>query len=436
VARSLLAGGDAVTAVDDHPTPAAEEAACRLGLALRATPAGAELESTLAACDLVVTSPGLPVNHPLLLAAAERAVPVWSEIELAGELATAAGGPLIAAITGTNGKTTVTTMAASILDASGIKSVAAGNIGLPLVDAVAMDVDVVVAEVSSFQLQFIHRFHPAVSCWLNFADDHLDWHPTVSHYRAAKARIWANQGPGDTAVINADDQAVVASSSTIPAGVAVTTFSTSVPADYMLEAARLVRADGVSLVDLTDLPRAFPHDIVDALAAAAVAVAAGANPAGCREGLASWQPLPHRVSFVVESDGVAWYDDSKATTPASVLAAVAAFPSVVLIAGGRNKGLDLGALTATVPPVRAVVAIGEAAPDVERTFRPLVEVRTASSMTAAVEEAGRLAAPGDTVLLSPGCASFDWYRSYTERGDDFVRIVKETAGKRGNRADS
>jgi UDP-N-acetylmuramoylalanine--D-glutamate ligase len=142
------------------------------------------------------------------------------------------------------------------------------------------------------------------------------------------------------------------------------------------------------------------------------------------------------VSFVVESDRVAWYDDSKATTPASVLAAVAAFPSVVLIAGGRNKGLDLSVLTGTVPPVRAVVAIGEAAPDIERTFRPLVAVRTASSMAAAVEEAERLAAPGDTVLLSPGCASFDWYRSYTERGDDFVAIVKETVGKRGNRAGS
>jgi UDP-N-acetylmuramoylalanine--D-glutamate ligase len=436
VARSLMAAGDAVTAVDDRPSPAAEDAARGLGLTLRTTPEGADLESMLATCDLLVTSPGLPAHHPIFRAAAERDVPVWSEVELAGELARTAGGPAIAAITGTNGKTTVTTMATAILDASGIKSVAAGNIGLPLVDAVSMDVDVVVAEVSSFQLQFIHRFHPAVSCWLNFADDHLDWHPTVAHYRAAKASIWANQGPGDTAVINADDQMVVASSSSIPAGVRVTTFSSTGPADYMLEAARLVRADGVALVDLTDLPRAFPHDISDALAAAAVAVAAGASPTGCRDGLAAWQPLPHRVSFVVESEGVAWYDDSKATTPASVLAAVAAFPSVVLIAGGRNKGLDLSVLARTVPPVRAVVAIGEAAPDIERTFGTLVAVRAVSSMADAVDEAGRLAAPGDTVLLSPGCASFDWYRSYTERGDDFVRIVNEIVGKRGNRADN
>jgi UDP-N-acetylmuramoylalanine--D-glutamate ligase len=386
--------------------------------------------------DLVVTSPGLAVDHPLFEAASDRDVPVWSEIELAGELARTSDGPAIAAITGTNGKTTVTTMAAAILDASGIKSVAAGNIGLPLVDAVTMDVDVVVAEVSSFQLQFIHRFHPAVSCWLNFAEDHLDWHPTVEHYRAAKARIWGNQGQGDTAVVNADDAMVLASSSSIPEGVAVARFSTSGPADYMLERARLVRADGVVLADLADLPRAFPHDISDALAAAAVGLAAGASPTGCRDGLAAWQPLPHRVSFVVERDEVGWYDDSKATTPASVLAAVTAFASVVLIAGGRNKGLDLSGLARAVPPVRAVVAIGEAAPDIERAFSPLVPVRTASNMAAAVEEANRLAHPGDTVLLSPGCASFDWYRSYTERGDDFIRIVKDTVGKRGNRADN
>src|SRR5262249_54508903 len=156
-----------------------------------------------------------------------------------------------------------------------------------------------------------------------------DWHPTVGHYRAAKARIWANQGPGDTAVINADDETVRASASLIPEQVEITRFSTSGPADYMLEAARLVRADGSVLADLTDLPRSFPHDTPDALAAAAVAVAAGASPAACRAGLGGWQPLPHRVSLVVQADGVAWYDDSKATTPASVLAAVAAFPSVV-----------------------------------------------------------------------------------------------------------
>jgi UDP-N-acetylmuramoylalanine--D-glutamate ligase len=177
------------------------------------------------------------------------------------------------------------------------------------------------------------------------------------------------------------------------------------------------------LIEVAELPRALPHDLANALAAAAVALSAGATPAGCREGLASSPPLPHRVSFVAERGGVRWYDDSKATTPASVLAAVAGFSSVVLIAGGRNKGLDLGALAATVPPVRAVVAIGESAPELQAVFAGRVTVRSAGTMEAAVRAAASLAQPGDAVLLSPGCASFDWYPSYAARGDHFASIV-------------
>jgi UDP-N-acetylmuramoylalanine--D-glutamate ligase len=165
------------------------------------------------------------------------------------------------------------------------------------------------------------------------------------------------------------------------------------------------------------------HDQANALAGAAVALAAGATAAGCRDGLAGTPPLPHRVSLIGESAGVRWYDDSKATTPASVLAAVAGFPSVVLIAGGRNKGLDLGALAATVPPVRAVVAIGEASADIEATFAGLVPVTAAPDMEAAVDVAARVARDGDAVVLSPGCASFDWYPSYAARGDHFAAIV-------------
>jgi UDP-N-acetylmuramoylalanine--D-glutamate ligase len=171
------------------------------------------------------------------------------------------------------------------------------------------------------------------------------------------------------------------------------------------------------------LPRALPHDCANALAAAAVAFAAGATTAECRAALAATQPLPHRVGLIAESAGIQWYDDSKATTPASVLAAVAGFPSVVLVAGGRNKGLDLGALAAAVPPVRAVVVIGEAAPELKAVFAQLVPVTTAGSMDAAVEAAAGLARPGDAVMLSPGCASFDWYPSYAARGDHFASIV-------------
>lgn len=431
VAQVLVQSGDDVLVLDDSPTEEHFERARQLGVELQETPDAAALARLLGDRELMIPSPGFPAGHRLFDASRATEITVWSEIELAAERASEAGRPRIVAITGTNGKTTVTTMVTGILDASGIKAIAAGNIGLPLVEAVDEDVEVAVAEVSSFQLQHTYRFHPSVSCWLNFAEDHLDWHPTVEHYRSAKARIWANQGAGDVAVLNAADPAVMASAESVPPGVARVSFSNSGPADYMMDADRLIGPGGVELARSADLSRALPHDVANALAAAAVAMAAGATADGFRGGIAGWRPLPHRVSLVGEADGVSWYDDSKATTPASVLAAVAGFPSVVLIAGGRNKGLDLSGLRTAVPPVHAVVAIGEAAPEIERAFAPVARVETAGSMRAAVKAAAGLARPGDAVLLSPGCASFDWYRSYAARGDDFVQIVNEQLRKKG-----
>jgi UDP-N-acetylmuramoylalanine--D-glutamate ligase len=181
-------------------------------------------------------------------------------------------------------------------------------------------------------------------------------------------------------------------------------------------------------VALDAMARTRPHDLSNAVAAAAVAASVGATPVGMAGALAGFAGLPHRVQLVANLGGVGWYDDSKATTPASVLAAVAGFDSVILIAGGRNKGLDLGALASTVPPVRAVVAIGEAGAEVEAAFAGLVPVEVSRTMAAAVSAARRLARPGDAVLLSPGCASFDWYGSYGERGDDFAALVVAQSG--------
>jgi UDP-N-acetylmuramoylalanine--D-glutamate ligase len=423
VARALLAGGDVPVVFDDGCSPDAQEAAEALGLTVQRTPEPACLLARLAGCDLVVPSPGVPVGHPVYDAAAAAGVPVRAEIELAAEMARRAGGPRLVAITGTNGKTTVTTLVTAMLQASGRDAVAAGNIGLPLVEAVSTGVEVAVAEVSSFQLQFTETFRPEVSCWLNLAPDHLDWHPTPAHYRDAKARIWANQRRGDTAVVNADDPTVSAASQGVDQDVRVVTFSVRQDADFRLDGDHLSGPDGQVLIPVGDLPRALPHDCANALAAAAVALSAGATPEGCRSGLARTPLLPHRVSLVGEFAGVRWYDDSKATTPASVLAAVAGFASVILIAGGRNKGLDLTALAATVPPVRAVVAIGEAAAELQATFADLVPVTPVGSMDAAVRAAAGVAQDGDAVLLSPGCASFDWYPSYAARGDHFASIV-------------
>lgn len=428
VARCLIARGDEVVVFDDSPSGDLLAAAGALGVTVRRTPDADELQKQITGVELVVPSPGVPVSHPIYTAAAAEGVPVRSEIELASELR-AGERPDLVAITGTNGKTTVTTLVTAMLQASGITAVAAGNIGVPLVDAVGSGAQVCVAEVSSFQLQFTDAFRPAVSCWLNLSPDHLDWHPTIAHYAEAKARIWRNQGPGDTAVVNVDDQLVMKSASTIPQGVTVVGFSVTSAADYGYDGEVLRGPGGEEIIPAGELPRSLPHDVANALAATAVASAAGASADGCRDALRGAPLLPHRVSFVASSGGVGWYDDSKATTPASVLAAVAGFDSVVLIAGGRNKGLDLGVLSAGVPPVRAVVAIGEAAGEVVEAFRGLVPVDTAGNMEDAVRAAAALAKQGDAVLLSPGCASFDWYSSYAERGDRFASAVKSMMSK-------
>jgi UDP-N-acetylmuramoylalanine--D-glutamate ligase len=350
-------------------------------------------------------------------------VPVWSEFELAARWSTL---PMVA-ITGTNGKTTVTTLVERMLAASGMRTVAAGNNDLPLVDALAAeaDLDVVVVEASSFRLAFTERFCPAVATWLNQAEDHLDWHEDVEHYASAKARVWAAQGPDQVAVANAEDQAVMTAAATVRSR--LVTFGLE-RGDWHVEGDRLVAPDGSTLIEVGALWRALPHDLTNSLAAAATALAAGASLDAVRSTLTSFRGLPHRLSLVAEHEGVSFFDDSKATDPHAALTAVAGFASVVLIAGGRNKGLDLSALRVVAARLRAVVAIGEAAGEIERVFTGRLPVAVAASMDEAVAAARRFAKAGDAVLLSPGCASFDWYSSYRERGDDFARAVTDLIG--------
>jgi UDP-N-acetylmuramoylalanine--D-glutamate ligase len=426
----LTGRGDDVVVIDDVASEQTSAQVAAIGARL-ASPD--DLDRIVSQVDLVVPSPGIAARHPLFGRAEAAGVEVVSEIELGARAWSARlePRPTLVAVTGTNGKTTVTTLVAHLLESSGRRAVTAGNIGRPLIEAADADVEVIVVEVSSFQLAHTVSLHPKVSCWLNLAADHLDWHPSMQHYAQAKARVWARQGIGDTAVVNADDPVVAGAASTVPPGVALQWFSVRASADFCLSDGWLVGPAG-PLVAVRSLPRAFPHDQANALAAAAVALAAGATTDGVATGLASAPQLPHRVSFVARAGGVSWYDDSKATTPASVLAAVTGFGSVVLIAGGRNKGLDLSVLAEAVPPVRAAIAIGEAAPEVQRALQPLVEVRAAKSMAEAVELAEALAAPGDAVVLSPGCASFDWYENYAARGDDFAAVVRRRLEKRSS----
>ncbi len=418
VARHLLGRGVSVAAVDDNPGDDARAAAAAMGILLVERPTPDALANLVVRADVVVPSPGVPASHPVYGLARASGVPVRGEVELASRWSIC---PLVA-VTGTNGKTTVTSLIADMLVASGIPSIAAGNIGLPLSDAVAdEDLRVVVAEVSSFQLAFAESFRPVVAVWLNLAPDHLDWHGDEASYVAAKARVWARQGPGDVAVVNADDPIVMAQAASAPSRV-VTFGLGPAPADFTVAHDWLRGPDG-PILEVAALPRSMPHDLANALAATAAALAAGATVEGVRAALTAFAPLPHRLTLVAYADGVRWYDDSKATNPHAAVAAVRGFESVVLLAGGRNKGLDLGELADVAGRLRAVVAIGEAALEVAAAFDRLVPVRPAESMVAAVAAAAEVARPGDVVLLSPGCASFDWYRSYAERGDDFAAAV-------------
>jgi UDP-N-acetylmuramoylalanine--D-glutamate ligase len=419
VARRLTRDGMRVVAIDDHPDEAVRKRAASLEIELVEAPSAETVADLAARAALVVVSPGVPAHHPVF-GLGDRAH-VVSEVEVAAGWARA---PLVA-VTGTNGKTTVTTLVSRMLVESGVRAVVAGNIGVPLADAVDGGADVLVVEVSSFQLAFTEWFRPSVAVWLNVAENHLDWHPTLAHYVESKSRVWANQRNGDVAVANAEDPAVMAAAASAP--VPVLTFGRA-EGSYHVEGGALVTASGEQIVRTEELPRSFPHDLVNALAASAGALAAGATLDGCRAALRTFTGLPHRLELVGESGGVRYLDDSKATTPAAVLAALTGLDSVVLIAGGRNKGLRLDSLRDGADRVRAVVAIGEAIPQVEAAFAGASPVVTAMSMDEAVRLAGDLARPGDSVLLSPGCASFDWYRSYSERGDDFARAVRVRTG--------
>jgi len=421
VCRALLARGASVTAVDDRGGEDVRRRAEDAGVELVEAPAEERLAELVAAADLVVVSPGVPASHPVFRTPTSGEV--VSEVELASRWCRV---PMVA-VTGTNGKTTVVTLITRMLAESGRRTVAAGNIGLPLIDAVEGEADVLVVEVSSFQLALTRSFRPQVAVWLNLSEDHLDWHPDVCHYAASKARIWANQRADDTAVVNAGDDIVMGWATTGDTRVASRLVTFGPGGDYRVEGGRLLGPEGADLMAVADMARALPHDVDNALAAWAAAAAAGATTAACADVLRDFAGLPHRVALVGESGGVRFYDDSKATTPASVLAALAGFDSVVLIAGGRNKGLDLSVLRGGADHLRAAVAIGESAAEVEAALAPAVPVRRAGSMAEAVRMAASEARPGDVVLLSPGCASFDWYRSYAERGYDFVRQVRGLA---------
>ena len=399
-----------------------------------------------AGVELVVTSPGWRPTHPLFAQAAGRGVPVWGEVELAWRLRDPAVPWL--GVTGTNGKTTTVQMLASMLRAAGHHAVAAGNVGLPLLDA-ALDpsYDVLAVELSSYQLHWTQTVACHAAAILNLAPDHLDWHGSMDAYAAAKARIWAD---GTIAVFNADDDATRA----LAAGRAdAVSFTLGEPAPgqlgvrhgslvaHQLKPLAAGSAESgcgtfQSIIELTPVGAvqpAAPHNVANALAAAALARTVGVGPDAVQAGLRAFTPDAHRIARVGTVEGIEFVDDSKATNAHAAAASLAAFEQVVWVAGGLAKGAEFDELVVQAASrLRGVVLLGRDramiaaalarhAPDV-----PVVEVSATDTgaMDDVVRAALGLARPGDTVLLAPACASMDMFPNYAERGDAFAAAVE------------
>lgn len=368
--------------------------------------------------DLVVVSPGVP-SFPALEAAEAAGVPVIGEVELASRFLTA---PIVA-IGGTNGKSTATTLVGHLVEASGRTSFVGGNLGDPACDAVGQDPQVVVYEVSSFQMERVPTFKPRVAVLLNLTEDHLDRYPGFAAYAAAKGNAFAQQDADDVAIVPADDPLCIAQARRGRGR--LVTFGSG--GDYDLEGLDVVEASTGHRFRLDETDLYDRHNHLNAAAAIAAARALGIDAEAIEEGLKWFRALPHRMGLVGRLHGVNFYDDSKATNVGATVTALLGLtePKAVLIAGGRDKLGSFEPLVAAIEQkARAVVVLGEAAERIARAVGKRVRVERARTMGEAVEAAYGLARPGDAVLLSPACASLDMFRSYAERGDQFAIAVQ------------
>jgi UDP-N-acetylmuramoylalanine--D-glutamate ligase len=377
--------------------------------------------------DLILPSPGVPPELPWLEAARRHGIPVWGELELASHFLTR---PVIA-VSGTNGKTTTTTLVGKFLAASGITALVGGNIGTPLVSLLEQqqDADYLVLEISSFQLDTAPHFHPQSAALLNITPDHLDRYPDYAAYVASKARLFAAMEATEIKVLNYDDPLVR------PLGQGLGNVLYFSASERLTEGAWL--ADGAIKVRLTSAQEYnFPlaeirlkgaHNLENIMAATLLSLAAGAQPRACREVLAAFAGLPHRLEWVANQAGVDFYDDSKGTNVGAVARSLSSFDRpVILIAGGRDKDSDFSLLNDLIRKrVKALVLLGETKERLARVWEDLAPAYLAADMNEAVARAAGLASPGEVVLLSPACASFDMFRDYAHRGETFQKAVKE-----------
>ena len=388
--------------------------------------------------DLLVLSPGVPLVNPLVEEAQEKGIPVTGELELA--YLVAKEGATFLAITGTNGKTTTTTLVGEIVKAAGLPCEVVGNIGIAAVEktAKAKKGTWFVVEVSSFQLETIETFKPKVAALLNITPDHLDRHKTLENYAATKARIFENQDEGDFAVVNFDDKPSLQMSTSTGAKVVPFSRLADMKFGACVREGKIVVIDGEEKVhpicDAKDLKIPGDHNLENALAAVAVTFFAGIEPKYIRKVLKSFKGVEHRIEDLGTVKGVRYYNDSKGTNPDAAMKAIQAMAGdTIIIAGGYDKGADFTEfIKAFEGKVYYAVLIGKTAVKIKETAESLgfTDTIIVEDMAAAVREAARKAKKGDSVLLSPACASWDMYNSFEERGDDFRSCVEALKTKK------
>jgi UDP-N-acetylmuramoylalanine--D-glutamate ligase len=429
VSVSLFAAayGATVTATDSRGESELGETAERLRAAGVKLELGGHPPAIFFDQDLIVPSPGVPVNLAPMVLAHVAGVPIWSEIELAWRYLR---GKLVA-ITGSNGKTTTTSLVAHILENAGIPTLVGGNIGTPLIGLVerSMDTTVTVAEVSSFQLETIEAFRPEIGVMLNLTPDHLDRHASFADYAAAKMRLFENQLERDIAILNADDPEVTRR---MPAKSHVFWFSRLkrvAQGAFLADDQIIFRHDGTEtpIARRNDIPLRGEHNVENVLAACAAAYLAGATPSAIASGVKSFRGVEHRLEFVGEIGGVNFYNDSKATNVDAALKAIEAFPGpLIVILGGRDKGSPYTPLAGPLRArARAAVLIGESAEKIAHDLHEAATCLQAGTLDRAVEIAIERAQPGDVVLLAPACSSFDQFENYEHRGRAFKQLVAQ-----------
>jgi UDP-N-acetylmuramoylalanine--D-glutamate ligase len=433
VVTSLFSAGygATVTATDEKPESQLAEAAARLRAAGVTVELGGHRPEIFLEQDLIVVSPGVPAKLPQLEAARAKGILVWSEIELAWRLLR---GKLIA-ITGSNGKTTTTSLVAHILKTANIPTLVGGNIGVPLLALVesSMDTTVTVAEISSFQLETIEAFRPEIGVLLNLTPDHLDRHESFEKYARAKMRMFANQLERDAAVLNADDPEITRR---MPSRGHIYWFSRQkrvAEGAFLRDDQIFFRMEGreVALARRDEIPLRGEHNVENVLAACAAAYLAGATPEGIANGVKTFRGVEHRLEFVAEVGGVNFYNDSKATNVDATVKAIEAFPGpLIVILGGKDKGSPYTPLSQLLQQrARLALVIGAAAGKIAADLGDAVAVEQAGTMDRAVRTAFERAKPGDTVLLAPACSSFDQFENYEHRGRVFKELVAKLEKK-------